>query len=150
MKVAVGADHRGFALKEHLKHTLLTKGIEVIDKGAQSTESSDYPDYALSVGEAVSADQADWGLLVCATGIGISMAANKVPGIRAALVHSPEDAELSRRHNDANVLCLSGMSTSPSQADEILDHWLNSTFEGGRHARRIQKVTDYENRHAKE
>ncbi len=149
MKVAVGADHRGFTLKEHLKRALLAKGVEVIDKGTQSTESSDYPDYALSVGEAVSAGQADWGLLVCATGIGISMAANKVPGIRAALVHTPEDAELSRRHNDANILCLGGMSTSPSQADEILDHWLNSTFEGGRHARRIQKVTDYENRNAK-
>lgn len=136
-------------MKEHLKRTLLAKGVEVIDKGAQSTDSTDYPDYAVSVGEAVTAGQADWGLLICATGIGISMAANKVHGIRAALVHTPEEAELSRRHNNANILCLSGMTTSPSEADEILDRWINSTFEGGRHARRIQKVTDYENRHCK-
>lgn len=146
MKVVVGADHRGFRLKEHLKEKLQSKGIEVVDVGASSEESSDYPDYALAVGNAVGKGEADQGLLVCATGIGVSMAANKVPGVRAALVHSPEEAELTRKHNDANVLCLGQTGTPESLADDILDRWLNSKFEGGRHARRVQKVVDYENR----
>lgn len=147
MKVAIGADHRGFELKESLKRRLEAMGAEVIDTGAHSQESCDYPDYALAVGEAVSGGDAQRGVLVCASGIGVSIAANKVTGVRAALVHTPEEARLSRQHNDANVLCLGAGSTAESEAAAILEAWMNAEFEGGRHARRIKKVTDYENGH---
>jgi len=138
--VAIGADHGGFELKETLKKYLAASGVSFIDFGTHAKESTDYPDYAQQVAEAVAARKAEYGLLVCTTGIGMSMAANKTPGIRAALVSEPPVAELTRRHNDANVLCLAGKLTPPEEAKRILDVFLNTKFEGGRHERRVNKM----------
>ncbi len=149
MKFAVGSDHAGFALKERLKERLKALGQEVVDLGANSEESVDYPDYGFAVAEAVSRGEVDRGLLVCGTGLGMSYVANKVEGIRAALCTSPEMAEMSRRHNDANVLVLGGRTTPPEQAAQILDAWLKSEFDGGRHVRRVQKISDYEKKNRK-
>jgi glycine hydroxymethyltransferase len=138
--VAIGADHGGFELKETLKKYLAGRGVSFMDFGSHSKESTDYPDYAQQVAEAVAGHKAEHGLLVCTTGIGMSITANKTPGIRAALVSEPQMAELTRRHNDANVLCLSGKFTSPEEAKRILDVFLNTKFEGGRHERRVNKM----------
>jgi len=140
MKVALGADHAGFELKEHVKRWLTEHGHEVIDFGTDSTDSVDYPDYAFAASEAVSKGQADVGVLSCGTGIGVSIAANKVRGIRAAVVDDAESAALSRAHNNANVLCLGGRRTTPEQADAILEAWFSTEFAGGRHARRVDKI----------
>ncbi len=137
--VALGADHGGFELKEMLKQHLRKHGITVTDFGTNSNESTDYPDYAQAVARAVAEHHQELGLLVCTTGIGMSIAANKVPGARAALVWDEHSAEMSRRHNDANVLCLAGKGTDPEQARRIVDSFLNARFEGGRHGRRVHK-----------
>jgi RpiB/LacA/LacB family sugar-phosphate isomerase len=138
--VALGADHGGYELKERLKQHLKNRGLSVNDLGAHSPEPSDYTDFAQAVARSVSQQKADFGLLVCTTGIGMSMAANKVPGARAALVSDEEGAALARRHNNANVLCLSGRHTAPADAVRILDTFLATQFEGGRHERRINKM----------
>ena len=138
--VAIGADHGGFELKETLKKDLAARGLSFMDFGAHSKEATDYPDYAQQVADAVAGHQAEYGLLVCTTGIGMSITANKTPGIRAALVSEPQVAELTRRHNDANVLCLAGKFTPPEEAKRILEVFLNTKFEGGRHERRVNKM----------
>ncbi len=137
--MALGADHGGYDLKEALKRYLLERGVTVNDFGTHSRESTDYPDYAYAVAQSVASRKAELGLLICTTGIGMSMAANKVPGVRAALVCDETAAALSRRHNDANVLCLDGKK-SPGEAQRILDQFLAARFEGGRHERRVNKM----------
>ena len=140
MKISIGSDHAGFDLKEHLKNYLEEEGYEVIDEGTYSLESVDYPDFGKKVGQRVAAKEADRGLVVCGSGIGISIAANKVPGIRCALVSEPLSARLSRQHNDANVLALGGRLIGLEMAKECLKVFLQTDFEGGRHQRRIDKL----------
>ena len=149
MKIALGADHAGFELKEQIKRHLAGKGIAVDDRGTHSPDSVDYPDYARLVGEEVAAGRADRGILVCGTGIGMSMAANKVPGIRAAKVNSESEAQLSREHNDANVLTLGARVLDDSTALKIVDVWLNTGFLGGRHQRRVDKIMSIEKEEAR-
>jgi ribose 5-phosphate isomerase B len=144
MKIALGADHAGFELKERIKQHLQSRGVQVDDRGTQSIDSVDYPDYARAVGEEVAAGTAERGILVCGSGIGMAITANKIPGIRAANVTSEEAAELSRRHNDANVLTLGARLTSEATALRIVDRWLETGFEGGRHERRVQKIAEVE------
>jgi ribose 5-phosphate isomerase B len=138
--VALGADHAGFPLKEDLKTWLISRGFDVVDLGTQSAESVDYPDFAVGVGSAIAAGKADCGVLVCGTGIGMAMAANKVPGIRAAACTDAFSARMSREHNDANVLALGARITARDAAIEILEIWLGAEFAGGRHARRVEKI----------
>ena len=138
--VALGADHGGFELKEALKQYLEGRGVPITDFGTTSKDSVDYTDYAQAVGRSVAQGQSACGILVCTTGVGVSIAANKIPGVRAALVHDEATASLARRHNDANVLCLSGARTKPEEAARILDTFLAAQFEGGRHQRRINKM----------
>ena len=138
--VALGADHAGFPLKEDLKTWLICRGYDVVDLGTQSAESVDYPDFAVGVGCAITAGKADRGVLVCGTGIGMAMAANKVPGVRAAACSDAYTARISREHNDANILALGARITSREAAIEILEVWLGAEFAGGRHARRIEKI----------
>ncbi len=137
---ALGADHGGFEEKERLKHHLEKEGVSVMDLGTHSTLATDYPDYAQAVAEMVLSRRAELGLLVCTTGVGMCMAANKVPGIRAALVVNEQMAVLARQHNDANVLCLGATITPPETARKIVDAFLSAHFEGGRHERRIIKM----------
>jgi RpiB/LacA/LacB family sugar-phosphate isomerase len=138
--VALGADHGGYQLKELLKHHLEQGGVSIADFGADSPEPSDYTDFAQVVGQNVAQRRAEFGILICTTGLGMSIAANKVPGVRAALLADEETAALARRHNDANVLCLAGTTTTPEQAARIVDVFLATHFEGGRHERRISKM----------
>jgi ribose 5-phosphate isomerase B len=141
MKVAIGSDHAGFAMKESLKTMLERMHVEVEDFGTRSAEAVDYPDVAARVAEAVGAKRADRGILICTTGIGMSIVANKFPGVRAALCDSPVVARLSRQHNDANVLALSGAYTPAAAAEEIATAFLTTDFEtGGRHERRVRKI----------
>ncbi len=146
MKIAIGADHRGFRLKEYLKNFLKNMGHEVVDFGTHSEISVDYPDFAIPVAEAVANGDAERGILICMTGIGMSITANKVNGIRAGLIYYPEIAELARKHNDINVLCLPGGFISPKDAEKSVNLFLNTDFEGGRHSRRLSKIANYENR----
>ncbi len=139
-RCAVGCDHAGFRLKEAIKDYLQEKGISLTDVGANSSEVCDYSDYARAVGELITAERCEFGLLICSTGVGMSMAANKIGGVRAALVFDEHMAALSRQHNNANVLCLGASNTSPAQARKILDAFLAAQFEGGRHERRINKM----------
>ena len=145
-KVYAGCDHGGYALKNELIKHLRELGWEVEDKGCFSEDSCNYPDYASAVCEAVKADEGALGLLVCGTGIGMSMAANKHKGIRAALCHDVFSAKMTRAHNDANVLCLGARVVGPGLATEICDAFFSSSFEGGRHAVRVNMITDIENR----
>jgi ribose 5-phosphate isomerase B len=138
--IAIGADHAGFVLKEQLKTWLAADGHLAIDHGTYSTDSVDYPDYAARVAQAVRDGRAERGLLVCGSGIGMAMAANKVSGVRAAVASDPEVARLSRQHNDANVLALGARLTTPAQALAVVQAWLAEPFEGGRHARRVDKL----------
>lgn len=138
--VALGADHGGYELKEALKEHLQIQGLSVVDFGANSKESCDYTDFAQAVSQSILQRQAEFGVLICTTGIGMSMAANKIPGVRAALVSDEQTAAQARRHNDANILCLAGKSTGPQQAARIMDAFLNAKFEGGRHERRLSKM----------
>ena len=144
MKIAVGNDHRGVAVKNRLLGLLKDLGHEISDLGANVHTSVDYPDYALSVAEAVSVGKADRGILICGTGHGMCIAANKVLGIRAANCRDLVDAELSRRHNDSNVMCLSADLIGEEQIEMMVQTWLTTEFEGGRHSRRIEKVAAYE------
>jgi len=150
MKVALGADHAGLELKEALKAWLIEHGHQVLDFGTYSPESVDYPDYALQVGEAVTEGKAERGLLVCGTGVGMAMTANKVPGIRAAFCPDLFTARLSREHNDANVLALGGRLMGRELATEILQVWLTTPFTGGRHQRRVEKISQIEQRYGKD
>jgi ribose 5-phosphate isomerase B len=138
--VALGADHAGFPLKEDLKAWLISRGYDVVDLGTQSAESVDYPDFAVEVGHAVTTGKADRGVLVCGTGIGMAIAANKVAGVRAAACSDAFTARMSREHNDANILALGARITSREAAIEILELWLSAEFAGGRHARRVDKI----------
>ena len=138
--VAIGADHGGFELKEMLKHYLQKKGIAIRDFGAGSEAATDYPDFAQAVARSVAEHQHNFGVLVCASGIGMSIAANKVPGARAALVWDEHIAQAARQHNDANILCLAGKGTDPDLAKRIVDAFLSASFEGGRHERRVNKI----------
>ena len=140
MKIIIGSDHGGIHLKEVLKQHLTERGIEVHDAGTYTEESCDYPDIALQVCRAVTAGDGDRGILVCGTGIGMSMAANKVKGIRAALCGDVFSAIMSREHNDANVICLGERVLGSGLAVCILDAWLDTEFAGGRHARRVNKI----------
>ena len=137
--VALGSDHGGFELKEAIKQHLKQRGIRVTDLGTHSKDSTDYPDYAQAVAHRVTDHQSEFGLLVCTTGVGMSIAANKIPGIRAALAHDERTAEMSRRHNNANVLCLGAADSDEATARRIVDSFLNAQFEGGRHERRVSK-----------
>ena len=142
--IAVGADHAGFPLKQHLDQWLVAEGHRVLDLGTHSSDSVDYPDFAAAVAHAVSAGEAERGLLVCGTGISMAIAANKVSGIRAGVCADVETARLSRQHNDLNVLALAGRATSADGAVAIVRAWLETPFEGGRHERRLAKVTGLE------
>jgi ribose 5-phosphate isomerase B len=141
MKIAIGSDHAGFELKEYLRGVLEQSGHSVEDYGAHNNASSDYPDYAAPVARAVAQGQADYGVLVCMTGMGMAIAANKIHGIRAALAFNPEEVGYTRKHNNANVLTLSSRYTTPAEASEMVQVFLGTGFEGGeRHERRINKV----------
>ncbi|HEY2783456.1 MAG TPA: ribose 5-phosphate isomerase B [Fimbriiglobus sp.] len=149
MNIAVGNDHRGVAAKQRMAALLTGLGHAVMDMGATSAASSDYPDYAIPVAEAVGAGKADRGVLVCATGHGMCIAANKVAGVRAANCRDVVDAEMSRLHNDANVLCLAADLIGEDQLVRMVKTWLGTAFEGGRHARRLEKISHYELTHDK-
>ena len=143
-RLAIAADHGGFECKQHLAEWLRDAGYDVEDFGTDSDASVDYPDYAALVARAVAAGDADLGVLVCGTGLGMSIAANKIDGIRAAACTSPEFASLARRHNDANVLALSGRFVSLADNEQILAAFLDADFESGRHARRVAKIAALE------
>ena len=145
MRVAIGSDHAGFALKQELVRFLEERGLEVIDVGTHSQESCDYPDFARAVCEKVRTGEAERGVLICGTGIGMAIAANKVPGIRAACCTEPYSARLTRQDNDSNVLTLGARVVGPGMAREILEVWLATPFAGGRHQRRIDKIAQMEN-----
>ena len=142
MKIVVGSDHAAYELKEAIKEKLISEGHEVIDVGCDSTESVDYPKYGHAVGRAVASGEAERGIAVCGSGIGISIACNKVPGIRAALCTSVEMAEMCRRHNNANVVCMGARMISQELAFDIIDTWMTTDFEGGKHLRRINEIED--------
>ncbi len=144
MKIAVGSDHAGFHLKGKVVVWLRQKGIEVEDVGTFSEARCDYPDYAKAVAERVSRAEAQRGILVCGSGIGMSITANKIPGVRAAECFDATSGKLSRAHNDANVLCLGERLVSEATAKEIVDVWLSTDFEGGRHAERVEKIREIE------
>ena len=145
MKLSIGSDHAGYDLKKQILEYLQKEGHVVIDQGTYNKDSVDYPDFAKWVVKDVQDNEADYGILVCYTGIGMSMAANKARGIRAALVGKVEDAVLTREHNNANVLCLSAKNTSVEDAFEIVKAFLSTEFAGGRHERRVEKVMRFEN-----
>ena len=140
LTLSFGSDHGGFALRRDLIAALKAKGHTIIDRGTETAASCDYPDYAQAVGADVVTGRARFGILVCTTGIGISIAANKVEGIRAALVQSADAAEMSRRHNDANVLCFGAKYVNLSTALACVDAFLTAPFEGGRHIGRVDKI----------
>jgi ribose 5-phosphate isomerase B len=144
MRIAIGSDHRGYHLKEQIIAMLRTKGHEVEDAGPSATESVDYPDFAALVAKMVSQGAVERGILICGTGIGMAISANKFSGVRAAAVADEVTAELSRRHNDLNVLCLSGDLLSSRVTERLVEIWLATEFEGGRHARRIEKIGELE------
>ncbi len=144
MNIVIGADHGGFELKEELKAHLLAKGFDVCDMGCFDKNSVDYPDIAQAVCEKITSGDAAWGVLVCGTGIGISIAANKIDGIRCALVSNEYSAEMTKRHNNANVLAFGGRVTGPDLAKNILDAYIKAEFEGGRHQTRIDKISALE------
>ncbi|MBP7776610.1 MAG: ribose 5-phosphate isomerase B [Acidobacteria bacterium] len=146
MFVALGADHAGFELKESLKRALEARGVAWHDVGTTSTSSVDYPDYAAQVAEAVAGGKADRGILVCGSGIGMAIAANKVRGIRAAPILDVESAVVAREHNDLNVLALSGRRTSVADAERIVAAFLDTPFSGGRHEQRVRKIDLLEQR----
>ena len=144
MKIALAADHAGYEEKEKLKKTLDEIGVEYTDMGTNSTESVDYPDFARKVGEAVADGEYDKGILVCGSGTGMAIAANKVPGIRAAVAWNEEIARLSRQHNDTNVLSLAARYIPDEEQEKIVKAWLETDFEGGRHERRVEKIEQIE------
>lgn len=144
MKISIACDHGGYDLKEIIKKWLKENNYEVVDFGTNDKESCDYPDFGRPAAEAVSKKECDKGIVICTTGIGMSIVANKVDGIRCALVSNVEGASLTRRHNDTNVLALGAKFTEPALAIEITKTWLDTPFEGGRHQRRVDKIMDIE------
>ena len=146
MNIAVGSDHRGFVLKNSLKKWLQLKGYKVIDVGTNDPNSTDYPEYAIAAARLVSSHEADLGVLICGTGIGMSITANKVKGVRAARVCTENDAQMARRHNNANVLCFGAEIVDEALARRIITTWMENEFEGGRHERRVEKITAFENK----
>jgi RpiB/LacA/LacB family sugar-phosphate isomerase len=143
MLIAISADHGGFQLKETLKRYLAEKSIEVEDQGTHNQESVDYPEYAAAAAAKVVSGQADYGIVICTTGIGVSIVANKFPGIRAALCTTPQMAKMARAHNNANILALGGQTVTEADAKKIIDTWLATKFEGGRHKRRVEKIESF-------
>ncbi len=144
MKIAIGADHRGYMAKEKLKPFLQQLGYEVTDFGTNSPKSFDYPDVALPVGKAVASGKFDRAILLCGTGLGVSISANKICGIRAALCHDELTAQMSRQHNDANILCMPADLIGEALMRRIVEVFLETPFEGGRHARRVNKIMEIE------
>lgn len=144
MKVALSSDHRGFRAKELIKTFLTAAGHLVQDFGCNSSSSCDYPDHAFQGAKAVASGQCDRGILFCGTGIGMSVSANKVSGIRAALCHDELTAEMSRRHNNANILCIPADLLGDELLRRVVDIWIRTDYEGGRHDRRLQKIAEYE------
>jgi ribose 5-phosphate isomerase B len=144
MKIAIGADHAGYALKDLVRDALRRAGHEVIDMGTNSAESADYPDYAGTVADGVVSGAVERGILVCSTGVGMSIAANKVDGIRAAIAFNVDEVRLTRAHNDANIITIGARYTDPEAAHEMVRIFLETPFEGGRHARRVGKIADLE------
>lgn len=149
MKIAVGSDHGGFLLKDEIMKHLKQNNVEFVDFGCFTTESVDYPDIGQAVGEAVARGEYDRGIICCGTGIGISISANKVPGVRAALCGDCFSAKVSREHNDANVLALGERVIGVELARMIVDIWLSSEFQGGRHGRRVEKIAKIEEKYNK-
>lgn len=148
--IALGADHAGFELKEMLKGTLLEDGHHIVDLGTNNNDSVDYPDFGRAVAEAIMDGKADKGVLVCGTGIGISIAANRYPAVRAALCRSGLESRLARQHNDANVLALGSRITGLEAARDCLREFLDTEFEGGRHGRRVEKLSTQVHREVEE
>ena len=144
MRISVGSDHRGLEVKQRLSELLHRLGHDVLDEGTQTDQSVDYPDIAAVVAEKVSQSTVERGILICGTGIGMSITANKFPGVRAATCNDAVTAEISRRHNDVNVLCLAGDLLGQRSIDRLIEIWLNTHFEGGRHARRLEKIAKLE------
>lgn len=144
MTIAIGSDHGGYALKELLKTYLASKDIACLDVGCDSLESCDYPPFGRAVGEAVASGRCDKGIVICSTGVGISISANKVRGVRCALCTDPYTAEMTRRHNNANVLAMGGNIVGPGLAQRIVDVFLDTEFDGGRHARRVGLMMEIE------
>jgi ribose 5-phosphate isomerase B len=144
MKIAIGADHAGFSLKEKLRRQLAGEGHEVLDYGTDSDASCDYPDFAQAVGREVAAGRSDRGILVCSTGIGMAIAANKVGGVRAAPAQNQDEVHFTREHNDANVLTLGAKYLDEEHAMELIHTFLDTAFAGGRHARRVAKIAQIE------
>jgi len=144
VRIAIGSDHAGYELKEAVAPALREDGHELLDVGTNSSQSVDYPDYAAAAARMVATGEAERAVIVCGSGVGVSIVANKVDGVRAVNAHDAEEAEMSRRHNDANVLTLSGKRLSPGDADPIVARFLETDFEGGRHARRVEKIADVE------
>jgi ribose 5-phosphate isomerase B len=149
MKVAIGSDHRGYLLKEQIKSTFSPDNIEFSDLGTKSAESCDFPDNAFPVAQALASGQGDNGILICSTGNGMAMAANKVKGIRAALALTPDMARLSRQHNNANILVLPADFVDLQMVPKMVKVWLETEYEGGRLQRRLDKITKYEEDHSK-
>jgi ribose 5-phosphate isomerase B len=150
MRIAVGSDHRGVDMRHKLVELLTSLGQEVLDVGSNDSEDVDYPDIAAVVGRKVGANEVDRGILICGSGLGMCIAANKIPGVRAAPCYDDVTAELSRRHNDLNVLCLSGDMLGDRLVDRLVEIWLNTPFDGGRHARRLQKIVALEHHNGKQ
>lgn len=148
-KIAIGSDHGGYELKEDLKGLLAELKFDIQDFGTENGDSVDYPDIAKPLAETVASGKADAGILVCGTGIGVAMAANKVPGIRAANCHDQYTARMSREHNDANILTIGGRIIGKELAREIVKTWLSTAFAGGRHSRRVEKIMAIENYYCK-
>ncbi|MDM5201393.1 ribose 5-phosphate isomerase B [Fictibacillus enclensis] len=146
MRVAIGSDHAGVELRQEIIEMIKEMGMEVFDAGCECSTSVDYPDYAIPVAEMVARNEADRGILICGTGIGMSITANKVKGIRCALVHDLFSAKATRLHNDSNVLAMGERVIGPGLALEIAKVWLTTEYEGGRHGRRVGKISDYEER----
>jgi ribose 5-phosphate isomerase B len=146
MKIAIGSDHRGYDAKRRIVPLLQQLGHEIVDVGPEAPGSVDYPDYAFQVAQAVGEGRVDRGILICGTGIGMCIAANKVAGVRAAPCHDSITAEMSRRHNDANILCLSADLLGEELIERMLRIWLDTEFEGGRHARRVEKISRFEDK----
>jgi len=149
MKIAFACDHRGFLIKKNILDYLKSKGINIVDCGTDSEASTDYPDYIFKAAELVAQKECDVAIAACHSGIGSAIAANKVRGVRAALVHTAEQARLSRGHNDANMLVLGSGFITKEQVVPIVEAWLSAEFEGDRHERRVRKITDYEKHHSK-
>lgn len=141
-KVAIGSDHAGFEAKELAKRELAALGLEVLDKGTTSTDSVDYPDFGAAVGRAVASGEAERGVLLCGSGIGVCMAANKIPGVRAAVCWNEESARLAREHNDANVVCVGARLIEPDLSARMIRIFLETDFAGGRHQRRVDKLRE--------